>query len=76
MRERCQLGAIGNEVIERSDIEHPGVGIDAPLLHDDAVIGEPPPDTGVRFVVLVGNDDLVAFGPTSAKCLGEHVGVL
>ena len=32
MRERCQLGAIGNETIERSDIEHPGVGI-LSLIH-------------------------------------------
>src|SRR3546814_15758102 len=41
-----------------------------------SVVGEPSPDPAVRFVILIGDDDLVARRQRTAECLREDIGVL
>src|SRR3546814_19481292 len=41
-----------------------------------SVVGEPSPDPAVRFVILIGDDDLVARRQRTAECLREDIGVM
>jgi hypothetical protein len=76
VRKGDEARARAQHIVERRGVEPPALAIDAPLADDDAVRGEPPPDTRVRLVVLIRDDDLVAGRKLLPKCLREHVGVL
>lgn len=76
VREGHEPGAVVEEIAEPRRIEHPRRRVDRPLPNGDAALGEPPPDAGVRLVVLVGDDDGVTLGPSVTERVGEDEGVL
>jgi hypothetical protein len=66
-----QAAARAQEIVERRQVELAAFRVDAPLLYDQAVIGQPPPGAAVGLVVLLGDDDLVARLKAAAQCLGQ-----
>jgi hypothetical protein len=76
VRDRDQARARGQQRIEPRWLQRAGGGIDGPLLHDGAVVRQPPPRADVGLVLLLGDDDLVARLEQRATGLRQHVCVL
>ena len=53
-----------------------GLGIDLPFAQLDAVIGQTPPDTRIRLVILVRDHDCPAFAAQPCPHgLGQNIGI-
>ena len=76
VRKGQQPRARSDQPFELGDVQPAAVRVDAPFAHRDAVSGEPAPRAAVGFVILVGDDHLVARLQEGAEGLRQHVGVL